>query len=224
MFRLVLTEEAAGFLKSMPGAAADKMRYNMARVQKGERDRELFKKLEGTDIWEFRTLYNRTAYRLFAFWDTDGETLVVATHGLVKKTQKTPAKEIARAERIRKQYFEQKRGKQMRMVGNMKLYDFDEVLDETMGPVGTPERDDFERRVDEAVHAWHMGEAIKRERIRQNLTQEELGERVGVKKSQISRLEKGRSITIPTLSRVFKALGVTTATLDLGAAGKVALW
>ena len=76
----------------------------------------------------------------------------------------------------------------MRQVGNMKLYDFDEILDEMVGPAGTPERDEFDRKVDESVHAWHMGEAIKNERIRQNLTQEELGQRVGVKKSQISRL------------------------------------
>ena len=112
----------------------------------------------------------------------------------------------------------------MEQLGDMKLYTLDEVLDDIIGPKGTMERDEFERKVDESVHAWHMGEAIKNERIRQNLTQEELGQRVGVKKSQISRLEKGHSITIPTLSRVFKALGVTTATLDLGAAGKVALW
>lgn len=112
----------------------------------------------------------------------------------------------------------------MEEIGGMKFYDFDEILDDAIGPVGTPKRDDFERRVDESVHAYHMGEAIRKERIRQNLTQEELGERIGVKKSQISRLEKGHSITIPTLSRVFKALGIHTATLDLGAAGKVALW
>lgn len=112
----------------------------------------------------------------------------------------------------------------MRQVGNMKLYDFDEVLNEVYGKPGTPSRDEFDHKVDESVHAWHMGEAIRNERIRQNLTQEELGERVGVKKSQISRLEKGHNITIPTLSRVFKALGIQTATLDLGVAGKVALW
>ena len=48
---------------------------------------------------------------------------------------------------------------------------------------------------------------------------------MGVKKSQISKLESGKGIiTLPTMSRVFKALGITTATLDLGAAGKVALW
>ena len=59
---------------------------------------------------------------------------------------------------------------------------------------------------------------------RTNLTQEQLGERIGVKRAQISRLEKGYSITIPTMRRVFKALGVVTATIDLGIAGKVALW
>ena len=72
----------------------------------GERNKELFKKIENSEIWEFRTLYNGIAYRLFAFWDTDMNTLVVATHGIIKKTQKTPKKEIARAEAIMKQYFE----------------------------------------------------------------------------------------------------------------------
>ena len=52
----------------------------------------------------------------------------------------------------------------------------------------------------------------------------QLGERIGVKRAQISRLERGYSITIPTMRRVFKALGVVTATIDLGIAGKVALW
>ncbi len=99
-----------------------------------------------------------------------------------------------------------------------------EVVDRVWGKTGTPERDEMEARLKEELQASHLGEAIREERLKQNLTQEELGQRVGVKKSQISRLEKGHSITIPTLSRVFKALGVTTATLDLGAAGKVALW
>ena len=71
-------------------------------------DNEIFKKLENTDIWEFRTLYNKMAYRLFAFWDSDDKKLVVATHGIIKKTQKTPRKEIKRAEGIRDQYFNEK--------------------------------------------------------------------------------------------------------------------
>lgn len=112
----------------------------------------------------------------------------------------------------------------MKQVGRMKLYTLEEVTDELIGKKGTPERDKFDQEVAEAIHAYRIGEAIKQERLRQHLTQEELGERVGVKRAQISRLEKGHSITIPTMSRVFKALGITTATLDLGAAGKVALW
>ena len=61
-------------------------------------------------IWEFRTKYNKNNYRLLAFWDkTDKEeTLVIATNGFMKKTNKTPKLEIKRAEEIRKEYFEQK--------------------------------------------------------------------------------------------------------------------
>ena len=75
-----------------------------------------------------------------------------------------------------------------------------------------------------AVHAHQIGEAIKKARLQQNLTQEELGQRIGVKRAQISRLEKGYSISIPTMSREFQAFGVATASLDFGAIGKVALW
>ena len=107
-FTLVLTEEADNFIKGLPRAAAKKIDSNVKRIQQGERNAELFKKLEGTEIWEFRTLYNKMAYRLFAFWDTEENTLVIATHGIIKKTQKTPAKEIAKAERIRKEYFNSK--------------------------------------------------------------------------------------------------------------------
>lgn len=112
----------------------------------------------------------------------------------------------------------------MKQVGDMKLYSLDEVTDELIGKKGSTERAEFDNKVEEALHAYRIGEAIKKARIMQNLTQEELGERVGVQKSQISRIEKGYSISIPTMSRVFKALGIATATLDLGICGKVALW
>lgn len=107
----------------------------------------------------------------------------------------------------------------------MKLTPLSKVVDEVWGKVGTPERDKMEERLKEEVNTYLLGEAIKKERIKQNLTQEELGEKVGVKKAQISKLENGRSvITLPTMSRVFKALGFGKATLDLGRGGKVALW
>ena len=108
IFRLVLTDEAQNFIESLPEAVSYKIYYNIKRVVGGERNKELFKKLENSEIWEFRTLYNKTAYRLFAFWDKDKETLVIATHGIIKKTQKTPSKEIAKAEAIRKEYFKNK--------------------------------------------------------------------------------------------------------------------
>ena len=75
------------------------------------------------------------------------------------------------------------------------------------------------------IDAYFVGEAIKNARLKQNLTQEELGERIGVKRSQISKLESGKcSITLSTMGKVFRALGIATATLDLGVEGKVALW
>lgn len=74
-------------------------------------DNELFKKLKGSNIWEFRTKYSGSIYRIFAFWDTENDTLVVTTHGIIKKTQKTPSKEIKRAEDIRIEYFNTKNKK-----------------------------------------------------------------------------------------------------------------
>ena len=112
----------------------------------------------------------------------------------------------------------------MEQIGDMKIYSLEEVKDELLGKIGTPERDEHERKVEEALHAYRIGEAIKSARLKQNLTQEELGARIGVQKAQISRMEPGYSISNPTMSRVFKALGIATATLDLGIGGKVALW
>lgn len=107
----------------------------------------------------------------------------------------------------------------------MKFTPADELIDAVWGKVDTLERDAMEAQLKEDIQAYFVGEAIKKARLRQNLTQEELGERVGVKRSQICKLENGKSsITLSTMSRVFKALGITTATLDLGIAGKVALW
>lgn len=107
----------------------------------------------------------------------------------------------------------------------MKLIPADNLVDKVWGKVGTPERDAMEARLEEEVNSYFVGEAIKKARLQQNLTQEELGERIGVKKSQISKLESGRCIiTLPTMSRIFRALGIATASLDLGSIGKITLW
>lgn len=106
--KITLMDEASEFIHSLPEKTQKKITYNLLKVEGGEMDRELFKKLENSEIWEFRTLFDGACYRLFAFWDTAIETLVVATHGIVKKTQKTPKREIEKAEKIRKEYFNDK--------------------------------------------------------------------------------------------------------------------
>lgn len=105
-FEIELLEEAVDFVEKLDSKTREKIFYNMKKSQFSY-DRELFKKLNDS-IWEFRTLYNNKAYRLFAFWDkvNGKDTLVFATHGIIKKTQKTPTKEIKKAEEIRKQYLE----------------------------------------------------------------------------------------------------------------------
>lgn len=108
-FKVIMSSEADAFLDTLRQDIKDKIVYNVDKVANGYMDKDLFKKLDGTDIWEFRTLYKGIQYRLLAFWDTDAETLVIATHGFVKKTQKTPSKEISKAEAIRKLYFNSKK-------------------------------------------------------------------------------------------------------------------
>ncbi|PWJ55527.1 phage-related protein [Dyadobacter jejuensis] len=107
-FNIELLPEAIDFLDKLDDKTRGKIYYNIKKSQ-FVNDNNLFKKLNDF-IWEFRTLYNGRAYRLFSFWDkTDGkETLVVATHGILKKNQKTPPKEIKKAEEIRKEFLDHK--------------------------------------------------------------------------------------------------------------------
>jgi phage-related protein len=107
-FKIIYSEEVIAFLNGLGDKAKAKIMYNINR-SKYVIDKTFFKKLEGSDIWEFRTLYNGIQYRIFAFWDTEEDTLVITTHGITKKTQKTPSKEIAKAEKIRKEYFNLKK-------------------------------------------------------------------------------------------------------------------
>lgn len=106
----------------------------------------------------------------------------------------------------------------------MRLYTLEEVQDELIGPVGTPRRDAFESKLAAELEAYKIGEALKKARKEQNLTQKKLGEMVGVKEAQISKIENGKSVAFTTIIRLFKALGAKTASLDLGNMGRVALW
>lgn len=106
--QVILSKESKEFIKMQPFKAQQKIAYNIRRLQSGFTDKDLFKKLEHTEIWELRTLFNGICYRLFAFWDNERNAMVLVTHGIVKKTQKTPKKEIEKAQRIRIAYFNNK--------------------------------------------------------------------------------------------------------------------
>ncbi|MGV8945512.1 MAG: type II toxin-antitoxin system RelE/ParE family toxin [Lutibacter sp.] len=105
-FNVLFLTEAREFLLEIDEKSRDKIIFNIDK-SKIKNNNELFKKLKG-EIWEFRTLYNKTYFRIFAFWDKTEkiETLVLATHGIIKKTGKVPEKEIEKAENIRLRYFE----------------------------------------------------------------------------------------------------------------------
>ncbi|MFT6338829.1 MAG: DNA-binding XRE family transcriptional regulator [Halioglobus sp.] len=85
----------------------------------------------------------------------------------------------------------------------MKTYSLDEMKDKYVGEVGSKDRDEYEYELRMEV----IGQMIKQARQERNLTQEQLGEIIGVKKSQISKLENNaNSATIDTIVKVFKAL------------------
>jgi phage-related protein len=101
-------EEANEFLAGLDKKTVAKVLYNIDLAEQTN-DPRLFKKLQD-EIWEFRALYAGRQIRLLAFWDKTGkqQTLVFATHGFIKKVDRVPAKEIERAEAIRKKYFDNK--------------------------------------------------------------------------------------------------------------------
>jgi len=85
----------------------------------------------------------------------------------------------------------------------IKMMTLDQLKDRDIGKVGTPERDiyEFDLRME------LLGEMIKSVRKERNLTQEQLGELIGVQKSQISKLERSpKNVTIETILKVFRAL------------------
>ena len=102
-FKVIYSDEVIEFLNSLDDKVKEKIMFNINK-SKYVIDNEIFKKLKGCDIWEFRTKYNGSIYRGFAFWDTENGTLVVTTHGIIKKTQKTPINEILKAKKYREDY------------------------------------------------------------------------------------------------------------------------
>ncbi len=108
---VIFMKQAEDFVDELEEKARRKL-FHAIRKTKAREIGQWFKKLKGTDgIYEFRFDENGKFYRLFAFWDNEDkiETLVVAAHGITKKTNKTANEEIKKAEHIKREYFEEKR-------------------------------------------------------------------------------------------------------------------
>ena len=105
-FRTIFLEDVIEFFDELDEKVRNKILFNIDKAEQ-ENDPRLFKKLTG-EIWEFRAKYGNLQYRLFAFWDKRNkqDTLVVCTHGMIKKTDKVPSKELDKSEKLRKEYFE----------------------------------------------------------------------------------------------------------------------
>lgn len=104
---IILLNQAEDFLDKVEKPVRKKFFFLM-RKTKLRIFGDWFKKMIGTeDIYEFRVDNNGKFYRLFSFWDSGGDkqTLIVCTHGLIKKTNKTPKTEINKAEEIKNKYF-----------------------------------------------------------------------------------------------------------------------
>jgi HTH-type transcriptional regulator / antitoxin HipB len=100
----------------------------------------------------------------------------------------------------------------------MKFYSEEEMLDKHVGKIGTPHRDQFE----DEINTFLIGEAIKEARKNKKLTQEQLGNLIGVKKGQISKIENGKNLTLNTISRVLHAMGLQ-AHLNIPTVGQYAI-
>ena len=91
----------------------------------------------------------------------------------------------------------------MKKKTKLKVYSLDEVLDNQIGKKGTPSRNRFDRKVQLEI----LRDQIKMLRKKRNLTQEQLGKRIGVQKAQISKLENSpKSARFDTILNVFDAL------------------
>lgn len=96
-------------------------------------------------------------------------------------------------------------------MAKIKLTPLSEIVDETWGVIGTPERDRMEAQLKEDLHAYHVGEAIRQARKNRHLTQAQLGDLMGVQRAQVSRIERGHNLTVGTIVRAFNALGVSAS-------------
>lgn len=100
-------DEALAFMDKLDGKTRAKVVFVIQKAKRVQ-DPESFKKIS-LHIWEFRIRYHKSQIRFFAFWNPFEKSVVICTHGIYKKTQKTPKHEIEKAERLRLLFIETKR-------------------------------------------------------------------------------------------------------------------
>ena len=198
LFDIELLEEAHIFLNRLSVKERLKI-YHVFQVTRLKYDSYYFKKLQA-DIWVFRLYIDRKYYRLLAFKSskTNKETIVTVTNGFVKKTTETPFKEILKAVRLKQYYLSISKVQLAK-----KPHELEKLLDEHIGARGTKNRTVFEQQ----NFSYVLGQHVKEVRKQRALSQDELGNLVGVQKAQISKIENGKSqLRIDTLLSVFNAL------------------
>jgi len=122
----------------------------------------------------------------------------VLFNGFQKKSQKTPKNELEKALSLMNEYFQQKKFK-MKDYKNIKT--FDQLIEVEHGKIGTENRNSYE----EKSQMFIISEMLKNARKEAKITQEQLAEKTGTKKSYISRIENGRgNIQLSTLIRIFE--------------------
>lgn len=96
------------FIDFLPGKAAQKVTWVLTLIEDLDfvPSTYLKKLVDSEDIWECRIHFGSNAYRIFCFFD--GHSVVVLTHGIIKKTQKIPKGEIKKAEAFKKDYLQRR--------------------------------------------------------------------------------------------------------------------
>jgi phage-related protein len=106
-FNIQMMDEALAFMYKLDGKSRTKVAFAIQKAKEIQ-DPKIFKKIT-VNIWEFRIKYFKSQIRFFAFWDPFEKSLVVCTHGMYKKSQKTPRHEIDKAENLRLAFIQMKK-------------------------------------------------------------------------------------------------------------------
>jgi len=105
-FNVEFLKASLKFISDLDEKTKEKVLENI-RISRFKNDPKLLKKVD-KDIWEFRTKFKSKQIRLLAFWDKQSKSLIICTHGFIKKTQKLPKSELSKAKKIREKYFKSK--------------------------------------------------------------------------------------------------------------------